>query len=141
MKKWITNGVYRDIFTTAFKTDDTAGMFGISLLVIERNSPGFSVRQMKCGGLWASGTSFLVFENVKVPVENLIGKEGEGFRYIMVNFNHERLGILTFGIRNCRVLVNESIKFAATKEKLSENNLLNTKINNIVQQDSISQSF
>jgi alkylation response protein AidB-like acyl-CoA dehydrogenase len=44
MKKWITNGVFCDIFTTAVKTDDTAGMFGISLLVLEKNMPGFSVR-------------------------------------------------------------------------------------------------
>lgn len=67
---------------------------------------------MKCGGLWASGTSFLVFENVKVPVENLIGLEGDGFKYIMVNFNHERLGILSSGMRSCRELVSESMKFA-----------------------------
>jgi alkylation response protein AidB-like acyl-CoA dehydrogenase len=46
---------------------------------------------MKCQGMAYSGTSFVVFENVKVPVENLIGKEGQGFNYIVVNFNHERL--------------------------------------------------
>lgn len=73
MKKWITNGIYSDVYTTAVKTDDKGGMFGISLLAIEHGTPGFSRRQMKCQGLWASGTSFLVFENVKVPVENLIG--------------------------------------------------------------------
>lgn len=42
-------------------------------------------------GVWCSCTTFIIFENVKVPVENLIGKEGEGFKYTMVNFNHERL--------------------------------------------------
>jgi alkylation response protein AidB-like acyl-CoA dehydrogenase len=46
---------------------------------------------MKCQGLWSSGTTFIVFEDVKVPVENLIGQENQGFKYIMKNFNHERL--------------------------------------------------
>lgn len=41
--------------------------------------------------MWSSGTAMVVFENVKVPVENRIGKEGEGFKYIVINFNHERL--------------------------------------------------
>ncbi len=43
--------------------------------------------------MWSSGTTFIVLEDVKVPVANLIGKEGNGFKYIMVNFNHERLNL------------------------------------------------
>lgn len=45
---------------------------------------------MKCSGVWSSGTGYITFEDVKVPVENLIGKENSGFKYIMYNFNHER---------------------------------------------------
>ena len=44
-------------------------------------------------GAWGSGTAFIIFENVKVPVENLIGDEGCAFLYIMNNFNHERWGV------------------------------------------------
>jgi hypothetical protein len=66
------------------------GMGGISLILIERDMPGVKTTQMKCSGVWPSGTTYITFEDVKVPVENLIGKENEGFKYIMYNFNHER---------------------------------------------------
>jgi alkylation response protein AidB-like acyl-CoA dehydrogenase len=50
--------------------------------------PGLTCRQMKCSGVWPSGTTFITMENVKVPVSHLIGEEGEGFKIIMRNFNH-----------------------------------------------------
>lgn len=59
-------------------------MNGVSLLLIERGMPGVTTRQMLCSGVWASGTSYITFEDVKVPVENLIGKENKGFKAIMV---------------------------------------------------------
>ncbi len=87
-KKWITNGVFADFFTTAVRTGEE-GMGGVSLLLIER-SKGVKTTQMKCSGVWPSGTTYIEFDDVLVPVENLIGKENQGFRYIMYNFNHER---------------------------------------------------
>ena len=54
---------------------------------------GVFLRQMKCQGLWSTGTAFIIFDNVKVPVENMVGDENEGFNIIMLNFNHERLFI------------------------------------------------
>lgn len=90
MKKFITNGVFADCFTTAVRTGG-AGNGGVSMLVIDRNLPGVKTRKMKMTGVWTSMTTFIIFEDVKVPVENLIGKENEGFKYTMVNFNHERL--------------------------------------------------
>eukprot|EP01126_Amoeba_proteus_P021522 TRINITY_DN2187_c0_g3_i12.p1 TRINITY_DN2187_c0_g3~~TRINITY_DN2187_c0_g3_i12.p1 ORF type:complete len:367 (-),score=55.04 TRINITY_DN2187_c0_g3_i12:704-1804(-) len=77
-KKWITNGVYADYFTVAVRTGGP-GMKGVSLLLIERG-PGITTKQMSCMGVWASGTSYITFEDVVVPVENLIGKENKGFR-------------------------------------------------------------
>jgi alkylation response protein AidB-like acyl-CoA dehydrogenase len=77
-KKWITNGVFADYFTTCVRTGGE-GMGGISLLLIERG-PGVKTTQMKCQGVWASGTTYVEFDDVKVPVENLIGKENEGFK-------------------------------------------------------------
>jgi alkylation response protein AidB-like acyl-CoA dehydrogenase len=110
-KKWITNGVFADYFTVAVRTGDK-GMNGISMLVVERSMPGVTTRKMKCSGVWSSGTTYITFEDVKVPVGNLIGKEGKGFRYIMENFNHERFGICAMSNRFSRVCVEESVKFA-----------------------------
>lgn len=75
MKKFITSGSYADYFTTAVRTGGKAHG-GVSLLFIEKNTPGVKVRKMKMQGVWCSGTSFITFDEVKVPVENLIGKEG-----------------------------------------------------------------
>ena len=77
-KKWITNGVWSDYFTTAVRTGGP-GMDGISLLLIERG-PGVTTRRMDCQGVWSSGTTYITFEDVKVPVENILGKVDKGFR-------------------------------------------------------------
>lgn len=80
-KKWITNGVWCDYFTTAVRTGTKeSGMNGVSVLLIERSFGGVSTRKMDCQGVWSSGTTYITFEDVKVPVENLIGKENQGFK-------------------------------------------------------------
>jgi alkylation response protein AidB-like acyl-CoA dehydrogenase len=109
-KKWITNGVFADYFTVAVRTGGP-GHDGVSLLLVPRTA-GVKTTQMKCQGVWSSGTTYITFEDVKVPVENLIGKEGEGFKYIMQNFNHERWGICVQGLRFARVLYEESFRYA-----------------------------
>ena len=79
-KKWITNGIYADYFTTAVRTGPAHSMMeGISLLLIERG-PGVTTRHMPCQGVGSSGTTYITFEDVKVPVENLLGKENQGFK-------------------------------------------------------------
>lgn len=98
-KKWITGGLWANWFTTAVRTSDK-GMNGISILVIPSNLKGVSVRHMKCQGVWASGTSYISFENVEVPKRYLVGEIDEGFKLIMYNFNHERLhfGFMAEGV-------------------------------------------
>ncbi|KAM0752221.1 acyl-CoA dehydrogenase NM domain-like protein [Meredithblackwellia eburnea MCA 4105] len=113
-KKWITNGVYSTYFVTAVRTGGK-GMNGLSLLVIERG-PGVTTRQMNCQGVWASGTTYISFEDVKVPVENLLGKENKGFQLIMSNFNPERIGIAIQANRFARVCLEESIKYASKRK-------------------------
>lgn len=81
-KKWITNGVFADYFTVACRTGGP-GFEGISFLLVERSMPGVTTRQMHCSGVWSSGTSYITFEDVKVPKANLIGEENQGFRYIV----------------------------------------------------------
>jgi alkylation response protein AidB-like acyl-CoA dehydrogenase len=78
-KKWITNGIWADYFSTAVRTGGP-GAAGVSMLLIERESGGVSTRRMDCQGVWSSGTTYITFEDVKVPVENLIGKENQGFK-------------------------------------------------------------
>lgn len=68
MKKFITTGEFADIFTTAVRTGGE-GFFGVSLLAIERTMPGVKTRKMNMQGVWGSGTAFIIYENVKVPVE------------------------------------------------------------------------
>ncbi len=80
-------GVFSDFFTVAVRTGG-AGMSGISLLLIERDMPGVTTRQMKCTGVWPSGTTYITFEDVKVPAENLIGKENEGFKCMRLSISN-----------------------------------------------------
>ncbi|OAP62465.1 hypothetical protein AYL99_04668 [Fonsecaea erecta] len=105
-KKWITNGVFCDYFVTGVKTEK-----GFSVLLIEREE-GVETTQIKTSYSTTAGTAFIKFDNVKVPVENLLGVEDQGFRVIMTNFNHERWMITTFSIRSSRMAVEECLKWA-----------------------------
>lgn len=87
-------------------------MGGISLLLLEKGMPGITTRKMKCSGVWSSGTTYMTFEDVKVPVENLVGEENKGFPCIMYNFNHERMGIAIQSNRFARVCLEEAMKYA-----------------------------
>jgi len=136
-KKWITNGVYADYFTVAVRTGGP-GMGGISMLLLERNMGGIKTRQMQCSGVWPSGTGFITFEDVRVPVENLIGRENDGFRYVMYNFNHERWMSAIQASRFARVCVEESMKYAHQREtfgkKLIEHPVIRLKLAQMARQ-------
>jgi len=82
------------------------------MLLIERTMPGVTTRKMKCSGAWSSGTGYVIFEDVKVPVENLIGQENHGFRYMMHNFNHERFSLCTMTLRMARNCVEEAFAYS-----------------------------
>jgi acyl-CoA dehydrogenase len=93
-KTFITSGIRADYFTVAVRTNPAdKGAGGVSLLLIERDTPGFTRAPLKKMGWWASDTAHLYFDNCRVPVANLIGEENQGFRLIMRNFNSERLGM------------------------------------------------
>jgi hypothetical protein len=77
-KTFITNGVYGDVLVLVCKTDPEKGAAGVSLIVMDLDSPGVSRTKLKKLGWHASDTAELAFDNVKVPVENLIGDEGQG---------------------------------------------------------------
>ena len=79
--RWITNGMFSDYFTTAVKTDK-----GLSVLLIPRGE-GVETTQIKTSYSSSGGTAFITFDNVIVPVENLLGEENQGIRVILSNFN------------------------------------------------------
>ncbi|HVN72706.1 MAG TPA: acyl-CoA dehydrogenase family protein [Desulfomonilia bacterium] len=94
-KTFITNGTQADFLTLLARTGDYPGHHSFSLFVVPTNLPGFSVsKKLDKVGLRSSDTAELFFDNVKVPSENLIGYEGEGFIYQMKQFQHERFAIL-----------------------------------------------
>ena len=114
-KKWITNGVFCDFFTVAVRTGGE-GAGGISLLLLERGMKGLETKQMKCMGVWPSGTTYITMEDVHVPVENLIGAENQGFKYIMYNFNHERWALTIQASRFSRVCLEEAFKYSMKRK-------------------------
>lgn len=83
-KKWITNGIWSDYSTMAVRTGGP-GPTGLSLLVVPlKGYPGVNMRRLKVGGQVSAGTTFIELDDVKVPVENLIGEEGMGMKYMYV---------------------------------------------------------
>ncbi|THW51880.1 acyl-CoA dehydrogenase NM domain-like protein [Aureobasidium pullulans] len=146
-KKWITNGIWSDYFTTAVRTGGE-GMNGVSVLLIERSFGGVSTRKMDCQGVWSSGTTYVTFEDVKVPVENLVGKENQGFKVLMTNFNndsHERIGIIIQCLRFSRVCYEESMKYAHKRrtfgKKLIEHPVIRLKLAHMFRQIEASYSW
>jgi acyl-CoA dehydrogenase len=90
-KTFITNGVYSDYLIVAAKTDLADKHRGISLFVIDRTAKGVSATKLDKLGWRASDTGEIAFDNVEIPLENLMGEEGKGFAYIMQHFALERL--------------------------------------------------
>lgn len=90
-KTFITNGVYSDYLIVAAKTSPELGNKGISIFVMDRDTPGISATKLDKLGWRASDTAEIAFDNVKIPVTNLMGEENKGFPYIMQHFALERL--------------------------------------------------
>lgn len=90
-KTFITNGVYSDYLIVAAKTDPSDKYKGISIFVVDRETPGISATKLDKLGWRASDTAELAFDNVEIPLESLMGEEGKGFPYIMQHFALERL--------------------------------------------------
>jgi acyl-CoA dehydrogenase len=114
-KLFITSGCRADIVTTAVRTGGP-GHGGVSLLVIERGTPGFSVsKTLAKTGLWASDTAELSFQDCRVPVANLIGKENQGFAAIMLNFATERLLLAGQCVAIAGLAYREAVKYAGER--------------------------
>jgi len=113
-KYWITGGTKADWFTTAVRTGGP-GRKGISLLLIPR-SKGVITSRLPLQGHNSSATAYVVFRDCKVPKKYLIGKENEGFKLIMFNFNSERFGIAASAVCFARLCIEESVRYAKTRK-------------------------
>ncbi|KAK6530188.1 hypothetical protein TWF694_003555 [Orbilia ellipsospora] len=117
-KKWITNGVWAEYATMAVRTGGP-GPAGLSLLWVplaENEGKGLERRRIYISGGSTSGTAFLDLDEVKVPVENLIGVEGMGMKYIMNNFNAERLSVAIGATRTARVALASAVEYVMKRE-------------------------
>ncbi|SEK82723.1 acyl-CoA dehydrogenase [Atopomonas hussainii] len=115
-KTFITSGVRADYYTVAVRTGGE-GFGGVSLLLIEKDTPGFTVgRSLKKMGWWASDTAELFFDDCKVPVENLIGMENLGFACIMANFQSERLALAIMANMTSQLALDEAMRWARERE-------------------------
>jgi acyl-CoA dehydrogenase len=114
-KTFITSGCRADFVTTAVRTGGE-GHGGISLLVIERDTPGFHVsKKLRKTGWWASDTAELAFDDCRVPVANRIGEENAGFRAIMINFVAERLMLAAQCVAIAELAYRESVDYAKAR--------------------------
>jgi alkylation response protein AidB-like acyl-CoA dehydrogenase len=101
-KTFITNGYLSDFVIVVTKTNPSSGHKGISLLIVERGMEGFKRgRLLDKVGLKAQDTAELIFENVRVPVSNLLGEEGQGFYYLMRQLARERLNVAVGAMAAC----------------------------------------
>ena len=114
-KTYITTGFRADYLTVAVRTGgDGAG--GVSLLLIDANSPGITRTALKKMGWWMSDTASIHFDEVRVPAENLIGYENAGFFGIMSNFNAERIGMATQALAFSRVCIEDAAAWAVERQ-------------------------
>ncbi|RJP75354.1 MAG: acyl-CoA dehydrogenase [Desulfobacteraceae bacterium] len=111
-KTYITNGTQADFLTLLARSSDVPGYHSFSLFVVPTNLPGFQVsKKLDKLGMRSSDTAELYFDNMKIPAENLIGVEGEGFIQQMQQFQHERFACMPMTYIGARDMIDETVKY------------------------------
>ena len=122
-KCFITNASEADVFIVLAMTDPKAGNHGISAFIVERGFPGFSVgKHEKKMGIRGSATCDLIFTDCIVPKENLLGKEGKGFKVAMQTLDGGRVGVAAIALGLAEGAIAEAVKY--TKERVQFNKRL-----------------
>jgi alkylation response protein AidB-like acyl-CoA dehydrogenase len=112
-KQWITNGSVADVYTIIAITDKSKGPRGASAFIVEKGTPGFSFgKKENKMGIRCSITTELVFDNCRIPKENIIGKEGMGFIVAMKTLDASRTGVGAQGLGVAQGAFDEAVKFA-----------------------------
>jgi acyl-CoA dehydrogenase len=122
-KTFITNGIQSDLVIVACKTDTKAvpAHKGISLLVVERDTPGFSRgRKLDKIGLHSQDTAELIFEDCRVPAANLLGEEGKGFFYMMEKLQQERLVVTIAAQVSAEEMLKMTIDYVKSREAFGQ---------------------
>jgi len=116
-KMFITNGALADVYFVAARTEPGAGSKGISMFIVEKGAPGFSVgRRLDKMGWRSSDTAELVFDDCRVPAENLLGEENRGFYAIMKNFQNERIAIAAMATGEAAKAVELTLDYVKTRK-------------------------
>ncbi|MBI9089615.1 MAG: acyl-CoA dehydrogenase family protein [Desulfobacterium sp.] len=111
-KTFITNGLQADFLTLLARTSDDPGYHSFSLFVVPTDIAGYHVsKKLDKLGMRSSDTAELFFDNMKIPAENLIGTEGEGFIHQMMQFQHERFSALPLSYIGAREMIDETIEY------------------------------
>lgn len=144
-KTYITGGMHADWFTTAVRTSSN-GAGGVSTLVIPANSEGVSRTALdKKQGWWCSDTATIYFDNVRVPIENLLGQENHGFGVIMHNFNSERMAMAASMDGFARVCLEEAVAWAKERktfgQRLADHQVIRHKVAEMVRKIQATNSY
>lgn len=117
-KQWITNGGEAEIYTIIAITDKAKGPRGASAFVVEKGAPGFTFgKKENKMGIRASSTRELIFDNCKIPKENILGKEGMGFIVAMKTLDSSRTGVGAQGLGVAQGAYEEAVKFARQRHQ------------------------
>lgn len=120
-KTFITNGYLSDITIVAVKTNSGTSQEGVSLLIMQSTMEGFEKGvPFKKLGLKAQDTCELFFDNVKVPKENLLGKEGQGFKIMMTELARERQLVGVFSIGTAQGAIEDTIEYTSTRNAFKQ---------------------
>lgn len=112
-KQWITNGAEAEVYSVIAITDRSKGHRGAAAFIVEKGTPGFTFgKKENKMGIRASATCELIFDNCRIPKENLIAKEGMGFIVTMKTLDCSRTGVGAQGVGVAQGAINEAIKFA-----------------------------
>ena len=120
-KVWITNGSVADIYVVFAKTDSDAKHRGISAFIVEAGTEGFTYgKKERKLGIRSSPTTELIFENCRIPKENLLGKEGEGFKIAMTTLDGGRSGIVAQAVGIAQGALDASANYAKEREQFGK---------------------
>ena len=120
-KCFISNGPIAGIYTVLASTRKKAGIMGLSAFIVERDRPGVSIgKEEDKMGMRLSCTSEVIFDNVRVPKDHLLGKKNRGFKYIMETLDHSRAGVGAFGVGIGQRVVEEATKYAKQRKQFGQ---------------------